>query len=380
MLQSLSHQLRHGAYLRNEQGIKKFAEQRMGKLIRKVTKKSAFYREMNENLLVEKANLRLRSEELAEQPVLEAGAYFRVRRRVWLNSVVIGAALVSAVFLNVLSVSSFLQGQLDVSAWLRWFTSALLALILTGGGLVVAARLIEALLGPRHSHGEDDGADGERQPAMAVLWLVLLGAIEVAILGVAEVRARALGGDGENTWLFLGFITLLMLLPLLAGAIHWDTMRFIKVYKTTLAQRAADKRLAQINSILRQNEEYESNFYKIKSTGTWEQITTFKTHKENRDAKQGVTESLEGHYAHAYDAFQAEAYQRYEADIRDLTTASMRRLPLAEQQDAPRPAGQKLNNADDTPMPADSGDAAPRRRAEKNSSDDSLVPEPKPVR
>ena len=36
---------RHHPYLRNEHGIKKFAEKSLGELILRVTKKSAFYRE-----------------------------------------------------------------------------------------------------------------------------------------------------------------------------------------------------------------------------------------------------------------------------------------------------------------------------------------------
>lgn len=316
----------------------------MGQLIRRVTKKSAFYREMNENLLVEKANLRLRADELAEQDMLNAGEFFSVRRRLWANSFIITAVIVASVFLIFVSVSAFLLGDTTTGGTLQWLVSAVLAIVLTGGGIVVAERLIETLI-PRHDSSQPRGEDIGQ--AVAILWTILLVGIELAILGITEVRADQLGATQTSGILYVSFIALSMLLPIIAGSIRWDAMRFIDAYKTTRAHRDIDSRLAQIDSILRQNEEYESNFYKIKSIEFWDHVNEFRTYKDLYNAKYDIVEHLGGHFAQTYDAFQREAYKRYESDLRDLTTSSMRRLDVSD-----RPAGKKIGQISSKMQPS----------------------------
>lgn len=333
MFRRLYFKLRYGSYLRSDHGVKKFAEMAMGQLIRRVTKKSAAYREMNENLLVEKANLRLRADELFEQPMLMAGEFFTVRRRLWANSFIVMAVLAASIFIVFVSVSGFLDADAEIHGTVQWLVSAVLAVVLTGGGMVVTERLIESLIPTRDSdrHSEDVGQ------AVAILWGVLLVGIELAILGITEVRADQLATAQGSGTLYFGFIALSMMLPIVAGVIRWDAMRFIDAYKTTRAHRDIDSRLAQIDSILRQNEEYESNFYKIKSIEYWDTLNEFRTYKDLYNAKYDMVEPLGGHFAQNYDAFQREAYKRYESDLRDLTSSSMRRLDVTE-----RPAGRKI--------------------------------------
>lgn len=373
MFRRLYFKIRYGSYLKSEHGIKKFAEMAMGQLIRRVTKKSAFYREMNENLLVEKANLRMRADELFEQPMLNPGEFFGIRRRLWANNFIIMAVLVASVFIIFVSMSAFLQGEVD--GFLQWSVSAVLAVVLAGGGLIVAERLIETLLPRRMTTRRELEDIGQ---AVAILWVILLVGIELAILGITEVRADRLGAAQESGVLYVGFISLAMMLPIIAGAIRWDAMRFIDAYKTTRAHRDIDSRLAQIDSILRQNEEYESNFYKIKSIEYWDQLNEFRTYKDLYNEKYDLVEQLGGHFAQTYDAFQREAYKRYESDLRDLTTTSMRRLEVSD-----RPAGKKIGQVpqkmQSPSRPATSG-SSKERDGESAFSESDIYLAPKPVR
>lgn len=369
---SLYFKSRHGAYVRSEHGIKKFAEMCMGQLTRRVTKKSAFYREMNENLLVEKANLRMREEELHEEPTLEAGEFFSVRRRLWANGFLVAAILLAGIVLNYLAVSAFITEETAASDFLRLFVSSVLAIVLMGGGMIVAERLLEAIV-PRRAR-RSVGAR-EQIPAVAPLWGILFIAIELAILGVSDARASQLSEASDSGILYYGFIALSMFLPLIAGAIRWDAMQFIDVYKTTLALRQIDGRLAQIDSILRQNEEYESNFYKIKSISYWDQVNEFKTYKDVYNERRGITEDLGGHFAQTYDSFQAEANKRYTSDIRDITSRSLRRMDLSER----RPAGSKIGQI--VPRPARAPiPAEPNGTRTDVPAENSGYFEPKPIR
>jgi hypothetical protein len=342
----------------------------MGQLINKVTKKSAFYREQDENLLVEKANLRLREEELREKPVLDAGDFFSVRRRLWFENFTIGAVVLAAVFINYTAVTAFLSGGTIGLAFLHWVVAATLAVVLTGGGLVITERLIETAAPREDQHATEEISDAQMSSVITTLWTILLIGIEIAIMGLAEVRASMLAQAQDSSFLYLGYIAAAMLLPLVAGALRWDSMRYLDIYKSTRAIREIEGRLAQIDSTLRQNEEYESNFYKVQSITYWDRLNEFKTYKRNYDESNGhAREKLpEGHFARTYDAFQNESYKRYTADLRDVRSTSVRRLELME--DAT--AGAKSGKSKKQPMPVSpKGDEGEKASGEKSSSEES---------
>ena len=374
IFRSLYFRSRHGAYVRSEHGVKKFAEMCMGQLTRRVTKKSAFYREMNENMLVEKANLRRREEELQEKPMLDAGEFFSVRRRLWANGFLVSAVLLAGVFLNYVAVSAFIPEEAAVSGFLRWFVSGVLAIVLMGGGLIVAERLLESII-PRRSLRTEGLYEAIQ--SVAPLWATLLIAIELAILGISEVRASMLTETTGSAIVYYGFISLSMMLPLVAGAIRWDAMQFIDVYQTTLALRQIDSRLAQIDSILRQNEEYESNFYKIKSISYWDLLNEFKTFKDVYNQRKGLSEDLSHHFAQTYDSFQSEANKRYQADIRDITSRSLRKLELVER----KPAGSKIGQTAVRPARTAATDGSSVQRATpRPAAPSENYLEPQPIR
>jgi hypothetical protein len=350
MFRKLYFSSRYGTYLHSEHGVKKFAEMCMGQLIRKVTKKSAFYREHNENMLVEKANLRMRQDELNEQALLNPGEYFSVRRRVVANSVIMIGVVAAAFFLYHISVMAFVGPEAGLAEGLRWIVSATLALVLAGGGIVVTERLIESVMPTRI----EDEVTSLRRNAIAVLWAILLIGITLSILGVASVRAGLLADAADSSMLLYGFLTLSLLLPIIAGTIRWDAMQHIDAYKTTRVHRQIDGRLAQIDSVLRQNEEFESNFFKLKSIAYWDMLNEFKTYKDVYNDRNDIVESLAGHFAQNYDSFQAEANKRYESDIRDITTKSIRKLDSGEKMAVGAKLGQASSRmravADSEPM------------------------------
>lgn len=359
MFRYLYQRLRHGSYLKNGHGIKKFAERMMGELTRKVTKKSATYREMDENLMVEKANLRLRQNELQENDMLDSGEFFSMRRRLRANTAILIVFVVASIFMNVLAVTTLIEGNTALYSFLRWFGAAALALVLTGGGLIITERLIESLMPTRTERTRRIQAPGA---PMTVLWAVLLAGILLATYGFSSEFAGEFASAQGNGAFYLGFMALSLLLPIIAGAVRWDALRYIDVYKTTQTLREIESRLAQIDSILRQNEEYESNFYKVNSISYWDKVNAFKTHKDNYNESQGIVESLKGHFAQSYDAFQKEASKRYDADIRDVTSTSMRRLNRPGSEQAGRKLGQE-GDGSGLMVPASAGESASSKDA-----------------
>ncbi len=346
MFGAFRYRISYGPYFRNEQGIKKFAERALDQLISRVTKKSAYYREMNETMLVEKANLRLRAAELDKQEMLEPSEYFSIRRRLLADRVIIGFTLLAGVLMAFFSVTAFLQSVDLLSTAAQWIIAGVFAIVLVGGGALATEFLIAAMI-PRRV--DDSPRETLPRQAMAVLWGVVLVVVGVALLGLSEARAGMLSQQTGSSLLYLGFILLSVAMPLIAGAFRWDATRFVDVYSTTQIHRKVEDRLAEIDSLLRQNEEFESNFYKLRLLEEWDDVNSFKTYKDNYNERKGIVEHLAGHFAQSFDLFQNEAIKRYESDLRDLTARGLRRLETVEA----RPQGaSKISGAS---LPAGSG-------------------------
>ena len=355
MVRRLHYWLSYGSYLRSRHGIKNFAELAIGLLIRKVTKKSAFFREMNENLLVEKANLRLRSDDLLQQSMLDADVFFSIRLRLRSNHIMTAVVAVAGVLLIYVSTITFIQGGTGISSgFLGVLVSTVLAIVLFGSGLLITEHLISSILPPASKNSKFTRSQ------VTVIWTLLLIIVEMLLFSTSETRAALLSAAQNSTILYVAFVTLVMFLPVIAGALRWDAVRFFDAYKTTCAHHQIDSRLAQIDSILRQNAEYESNHYKVWSTQYWDLLNEFKTIKGRYNHKRDIEEPLNGHFSVSYDAFQAEAQKRYELDIRDLTAKSIRRLEMGIQQKAGNkigPASTGTNKMQVFPIPDFTEDA-----------------------
>lgn len=356
MFDALGIRYRYGAYLKNENGTRRFGERALVELVRRVTRKTKFYREQSENHLVEKATLRRRLAEMEQQPRLEAGAFFSVRRRLWAETVVMAITLVAGVLLAFWSVGTFAQRLALGPVW-PWIIAGVFALVLVGGGLVVAERFIEARMNrSRFSDANPDVSSDEANSAprgSSFLWGLLLLVALGALVGLSEVKARELLALTGSWWVYGGFLGLMVLLPLVAGAMRWDAMRFMDVYKTTITYRTYETRLAQVDSILRQNEETESNTYQEWLEEAWEEVNRFRTVKENYNRRKGIDEQIAGHFVASRDLFVQEAARRYENDLRSLTARSLRRVEGGSSGPTEaRAAGTKLGQAERA-MPAD---------------------------
>lgn len=368
MFDALGIRYRYGAYLKNENGTRRFGERALVELVRRVTRKTKFYREQSENHLVEKATLRRRLAEMEEQPRLEAGAFFSVRRRLWAETVVMAITLIAGVLLAFWSVGTFAQ-RLQLGPVWPWIIAGVFALVLVGGGLVVAERFIEARMNrPRRPDVSSEEVSHTAPRGSAFLWGLLLLVSLGALVGLSEVKARELLALTGSWWVYGGFLGLMVLLPLVAGAMRWDAMRFMDVYKTTIMYRTYETRLAQVDSILRQNEETESNTYQEWLEEAWEEVNRFRTVKENYNRRKGIDEQIGGHFVASRDLFVQEAARRYESDLRSLTARSLRRVEGGTSGPAEaRATGNKLGQADravpaDAPLPPpppETGDAAP---------------------
>lgn len=302
------------AYLRHPEGTQRFAEHALGHMLERTTRRARGYRERNENLLVEKASLREQQRDLAQQPLLNPSAWFGIQRRFWANRAVSVLALAGGIALVFLALMRMLEpSTLGPSGFVL---AGLISSVLVGGASLVAERLFEGLFA--------DVPSTERLPRL--LWIVLLLTALTAIALLSHPFLVELA-FAMRTWLvYSGALSFTLLSPLLAGAARWDALRFHEIYRTTRAVRENEIRIGQIDSILRQTEEFESSFYKVQLLSCWDLINGFRTVKE-RPRKKGLEiEPLDDHFAGSFERFQTEAALRYDADVRDYIRHSPRRV------------------------------------------------------
>ncbi|MFI5251134.1 MAG: hypothetical protein ACHQQQ_01775 [Bacteroidota bacterium] len=316
--------IRFRQYFKNDKGLSEFADRCLNWLIEKSAIKAGIYIEKNEELKDEKKNLILRSEDINKKAMLENDDFFTVRKKYRTQTFIIGVIIIAEMFLNYISTLIFINGEDLIFTFIRWG----IAIVLTGGGIIVSEKLIESVLPITKKEKKDIP---NRSTPVIILWSILLIGVEIAIMGVSETRATDIEGGHTGGVLYYGFIILSMVLPLIAGAARWDIMHYLDAYKNTLLHRKIQERLHKIETILRRNEEHKLQYFKIQSVVFWDIFSEFKTFKENYDKKKGLkTEDLSSHFACNNDTFQLEADKRYEKDPRTHSASHIQKLTISD--------------------------------------------------
>ena len=307
-------------YFKNATGIQAFAQRCLGWLIDTTTKAAERFTKRNESLKVEKANLLASKRALEEKPLLHSGERFTVQKTVRRDTFIWLAIFIAEGFLNYVSTLIFIPGEALIFSLLRWA----IAIVLTSAGILVCEKLIEAIL-PIQKYTEKNPAPSLSVP-VSLLWLTMFCSVEIAIIGVAETRARDIEGGMRGGILYYGFIVLSAVLPIIGGGALWDRSRYLDAYRRTLEHFKIQRRLTRIESLLRRSEEKLILHYKRTLTNYWAVFSEFRTYKENYNARRSLTEDLSLSFARDYQAFEKEGAKRFESDVRDLTAKGLRKL------------------------------------------------------
>lgn len=290
--------------VRNENGLKRFAERCMNNLLERAKRRSSSLREDNQELQGQLDNTRNYLDSVDRSDLLDDNEFFSIRKRIRTGTFIVIGIFITEGLLNYFSTLVFISGTDMGIALLRW----LIAIVLTFGAIGSAEKLIEALL-PIEKHKST--TPKVRSIPVIVLWSILVIGVELAIVGVSEARARDIEGGRSGGLLYYGFIVLSMVLPLIAGAIGWDILRFYDAYKHTRKVRRAEQRAEEIDQKIDRNLQDEADFYNITVTGYWNRFNDFRVYKENYNRRKGITENLAGHYCGGFEDFRPEADRRY---------------------------------------------------------------------
>jgi hypothetical protein len=316
MLRNLYFFLRYYPYFRNKNGQKNFAENFLYELIGKTIKEYTSYEKRNRILNVEKEKLISNRNKINKNSILDNDTFYSVQKNIRTLSTIVIAIIIAEMFLNYVSTLIFIPGEGSIFSFLRWFIS----IVLTGGSVIVSEKDIEAILPienyKRNIEGSVFKSLDKKSLPIVILWSILLIGIEIAIIGVSEARARDIEGGTTSGALYYGFIILSMVLPIIAGASRWDSMKDLNEYESTLQIRKIEIRITQIEMILQENEEQKFLYYKLQSAACWKYVKEFKTYKENYNQRHEIEEDLNEHFSVDFDAFQKESDIRYESDYR----------------------------------------------------------------
>ncbi|MDE3057028.1 MAG: hypothetical protein KGJ59_03615 [Bacteroidota bacterium] len=304
MFRGMYYRIFFASDVKNENGLRRFAERCISSLIDKVKKKSTSLRQKIQKLERQLSATKTVLDNVAKESLLSDNEFFGIQRRIRNGTLLIVGILFTEGLLNYFSTLVFISGEDFGIALLRW----LIAIVLTFGAIGVSEKFIEAIL-PIQKHKGPDAKS--RSTVLIILWSTLILGVEVAIAGVSEARARDIEGGQSGGLLYYGFIILSMVLPLIAGGISWDLLHFYDSYKHTrkysFAQSSWNRLDQQIESAVQRLEDY----YNVKLNGYWNRFNDFRSYKENCNKKKGITEILSDHFSSSFALFKQEADTRY---------------------------------------------------------------------
>ncbi|GAB5520599.1 MAG: hypothetical protein RhofKO_28500 [Rhodothermales bacterium] len=307
-------------YLNHAKGIQAYSENLMSELIFDVKKKIATLRERSEALFVEQANLKYRLERLEALPALAERSFFSIRQRLLYSRVMIGVVMLTSIVLHVAAMINFaaLRGTENIIP----FTGAgvLLALVLTGGGMMITARWIRALMlrkrNARDTPDESDDVSGMEDEqrvgwkSNVTIWTTLFILFQVTLVCISVLEAKLVSASATDPF-FWGFLTLSVLLPSFAGLLIWDSSKYIDAYRVRRATNQIKDRLVQIDAMFREDAHQERDVLLNRSITAWRDLNQFKIDRASKSDQYAVEdEALQHHFSHSYDAFISEAHRR----------------------------------------------------------------------
>lgn len=332
MLRYYYFRMRFHKWFQNPNGIKGFAEQSLSWFIKNAVDKSRAMRGKIEMLKDQKSKCRIDLEEIEQHPLLDGDEYFSIRKKIRFFKLMIPTIIIIEVFLNYISTLIFVNGEGPLFTFLRWG----IALVLTIAGVLATDALLEAILPnkqksrikAKNSDSSENLSNEEnnkkRNKIKVIGYSIILIMIEIAIIGVAEQRARDIEGGNSGGLLYFGFILLSMSLPLLAGALRWEMFRNLDAYLNTLKYNKFNKEIQRIDQSIIDLKMKGEFLFKTKVMREWQILSEFRTYKEVYNLKQSppIFEDLSNHFCNDRESFIEEATKEYYKSTSTIDSAS----------------------------------------------------------
>jgi len=307
MLRIIGYWLRFKDFIEGEKGISEFAERCVQFLVEKALKKKYKLQKKNSELSAKLANLQDDLLEMNKATILTYDEFYSVRKRVRIETGLFWLISISEMFLNYISTLIFVPGDQFLIEVMRWAISV----VVTGASVISAEKFFEEIFPVRLYKTLKTEGKVYRNFMKASGVLILLIGAEFAIMTISEARARDIEGGVVGGLLYYGFILLSVVLPLIAGYIRRDTMQYLDPYENTLEQRKTTHRIQTMREQIEINTRAREDYFRYILAHFWKVFNSFKTYKENYNARFKITESIEAHYCTTFESFQAEARTRY---------------------------------------------------------------------
>jgi hypothetical protein len=289
--------------LGNANGLHRFGERCMNKLLEKAKKRSSSARARTMALWGKLKSTEDYLKSVETEHLLDDDEYFGIRKRMITGTFFIIGIFVTECLLGYYSTLVLIRGEDFGISLLRW----LIAIGLTFGGISSSEKLIEALLPIRHPKSSPSPP---RSIPIIIMWSLMAFGVQLAIVSVAEARVRDIEGGHTGTIVYWGFIALSVTLPLIAGSFGWEISSFYDIYKQTRKYRKAQQQCESITRLIERNIQREEDFYNLMLTSYWARFNDFRSHKEIYNAKRGIhEENVNGYYD--FEGFRKAATLRY---------------------------------------------------------------------
>lgn len=306
MLNSLKYWLLHSNYIQNNDGVKKFADNRINKIVKKVSLKKEKISTKLDSKKEKLSQLSSEKEELEEKSnlLLDVDDFHSVRMnyRVALTSLILIA--ICEMFLNFFSFKIVIPGY-----GLLWDSMRLVSALLLTGLSIVLAELFFVEIMPVNKIGKKKEKNRSNKPLATLVLLVLIFFLYV-IYAMSSARAQDIEGQSSGI-VYWGLICLSIILPIGGGLIWRRLLKYKDAYSNTKKLNRLKKKIDNINQTIVKIKGKSKSIFKKCLNKYWADFDNFKTLKSNYDEDLNIKQDLPAdHYSNNRESFEEEVEKR----------------------------------------------------------------------
>ena len=301
--------IRFNQWFTNLEGIKEFAEQVMGWLMKSVLRLAYKLKKKNKQLSENIKALRETLNNRIKHPVIEADEFEEIRKKIRTYTMIILVCLLAETFFNYFAAGAIFTFK----GWVATIAKVAVALLVTWGAYTLFESLFKQIFFEKPYKGELK----ENRNFMKLIALSIMGVTyEVLIYFLCRMRGFQIEGNSGDGIITIAMMLIGMLMPVIAGFFAYEKSRYISPYKNTIEIDKITRTIATSENKIKTNQELMENHFKKECQDYWTIQQEFKTYKENFNLKkQYPVENLTGHFCEKRERFVEEAINRYKIQM-----------------------------------------------------------------
>ena len=303
--------IRFNQWFQNTEGIKEFAEQVIGWLMKSVLNVAAKLKMKNKQLFEKIKELRTLLIKKIQYPVIDADEFAEIRKKIRTYTIIIAICLIGETFFNYFAANAIFTFK----GWAAIIAKIVVALLITWGAFTLFESLFYQILFEKPYKSDYK----EKRNVLKLITLSIMAVCyETLIYYLCRMRGMQIEGTTGDGLITTAMMLVGMLMPVIAGYFTYEKSRFYSPYKNTIEIEKLNRTIASCENRIKTNQELMENHFNRGCQENWAVLQEFKTYKENFNLKRDYpVENLSGHFCELQGNFKNEAITRYKQQMID---------------------------------------------------------------